>query len=41
MFLPALLILRLSGTSIVQPDFAESKNEFQPGRLALVKCSVD
>ena len=41
MFLPALLSLRLSGTCVVQPDFAESKDEFQPGRFALVKCSVD
>jgi hypothetical protein len=37
--LPALL--RLSGTSVVQPDFAESKAEFQPGRFALIRRSVD
>jgi hypothetical protein len=24
-----------------RPDFAESKAEFQPGKFALVKCSVD
>jgi hypothetical protein len=31
----------LSGHCIDRPDFAESKDEFQPGRFALVKCSVD
>jgi hypothetical protein len=41
MSLPACSVLRLSGTNVVRPDFAESKNEFQPGRFALVKCSID
>ncbi len=36
-----LLGLRLSGNCVVRPDFAASKDEFQPGRFASVKCSVD